>query len=306
MAQFRARQGIGPRVRILLPAPEALLHVGGALEHFCGPGLVPLGRTVRRGSRSAARGRRRAAHHRHRRLPVAALPVVLRLFRGGHPARSTHSGPGSARIPGRTGRSSGSGVAAVHHLFPGAGLGGRQQLVRPVLGPDPGHSGQDGHLLHRRGLWPDRQLPRAGARRRHGQRAHRLLRQPLHLPLAHGDEQLLHGSLADPAPHRGRLAARAGRHDALLHDHGRARRQLHRFDHDADRLLPGADPAVGQHHRTAGGRPDRASAGGCRPALVDLRHRAAGRRRLQAAGAAVPQPARRGGLPQGTGLRRGQ
>ena len=40
--------------------------------------------------------------------------------------------------------------------------------------------------------------------------------------------------------------------------------------------------------------------------LVDLRHGAAGRRRREIAGPRVPQPARRGGLSQGTGLWRGR
>ena len=44
------------------------------------------------------------------------------------------------------------------------------------------------------------------------------------LPLAHRDERLLHGELAQAASHRRRLAARAGRHDAVLHDHGGPRR----------------------------------------------------------------------------------
>ena len=50
-----------------------------------------------------------------------------------------------------------------------------------------------------------------------------LLRQPLRLPLAHGDERLLHEPLAAAPPHRGRLAARAGGHHALLLDDGEPR-----------------------------------------------------------------------------------
>ena len=61
----------------------------------------------------------------------------------------------------------------------------------------------------------------------HGRRADALLRQPLHLPLAHRDERLLHRQLAAAAHHRGRLAARAGRHHAVCHHHRRPRRQSH-------------------------------------------------------------------------------
>src|SRR2546430_5973923 len=39
--------------------------------------------------------------------------------------------------------------------------------------------------------------------------------QPLHFPLAHGDERLLRRQLAASAAHRGSLAARPGRHDAI-------------------------------------------------------------------------------------------
>ena len=57
----------------------------------------------------------------------------------------------------------------------------------------------------------------------HGRGAHPLLRQPLHLPLAHRDERPLHVALGPGAPHRGRFAARAGGHHAVRRDHGASR-----------------------------------------------------------------------------------
>ena len=134
-----------------------------------------------------------------------------------------------------------------------------------------------------------------------------LLRQPLHLPLAHRDERLLHGHWPQAAPHRGRLAARAGGHDALLHDHRGPGRQPDRFGHDADRLPAGAAAAVGGHHRAADPRrrsPTRWSSSAILWSLFGTAVPGPGRH--QAAGPAVPQPAGRGGLPQGTGLRRGR
>ena len=77
-------------------------------------------------------------------------------------------------------------------------------------------------------------------RRRRRRRAVALLHQPLRLPLADGDERLLHVALAAAAQHRGRLAARAGRHHALRQHDRVPRRQPHRRDHDADRLPAGA------------------------------------------------------------------
>ncbi len=87
--------------------------------------------------------------------------------------------------------------------------------------------------------------------RRGRRRAVALLHQPLRLPLADGDEQLLHVALAAPAEHRGRLAARAGRHHALRQHDRVPRRQPHRGDHDADRLPAGAGAPLRRHHRGA-------------------------------------------------------
>ena len=134
-----------------------------------------------------------------------------------------------------------------------------------------------------------------------------LLRQPLHLPLAHRDERLLHGQLAAASPHRRRLAARPGRHDALLRDHGGARRQPDRFGHDADRF-----PARCLRHFPLTSRTLPIVGAIPYPLVVAaiawsmFGTGAAGTRRHQAAGARIPQPARRGGLPQGTGLWRGR
>ena len=64
------------------------------------------------------------------------------------------------------------------------------------------------------------------------------------------------------------------------------RRQPRRFGHDADRLPAAARAAVGARHRTADRRRDPVSAGVRRDLLVAVRHRAAGRRRHQAAGPA--------------------
>ncbi len=128
------------------------------------------------------------------------------------------------------------------------------------------------------------ELRRHRPRRRHGRRADRLLRQPLHLPLAHGDERILRDQLAEAAHHRGRLAARPGRHDAFLHDGGGPRRQPGQLGHDADRLPAGAVDVVAARHRAAADRRGPASAGLGGALLVDLRHRLPGLDRHQPAG----------------------
>ena len=84
----------------------------------------------------------------------------------------------------------------VHDLFPGAGERGHQRLVRPVLRSDPGGAVEvaagrrSGEFYNCAG-----DLCRHRLRRCHALRSHPLLRQPLHLPLAHRDERLLHGQL---------------------------------------------------------------------------------------------------------------
>ncbi len=116
-------------------------------------------------------------------------------------------------------------------------------------------------------------LRRHRAGRGRGRRADAVLRQPLHLPLAHGDERLLHRQLAAAAHHRGRLAARAGRHHAVCDHRGRPRRQPHQRRADADRLPAGAGEALQQYHRAAAGRRHPLSAGVRRGDLVGVRHR---------------------------------
>ena len=110
-------------------------------------------------------------------------------------------------------------------------------------------------------LRPTVDLRRHRPGRGHRRRADALLRQPLHLPLAHRDERLLHRQLAAAAHHRGRLAARAGRHHAVCHHHRKSRRQSHQCRADAARLPAGAGEALQQHHRTAADRRDPLSAG---------------------------------------------
>ncbi len=73
-------------------------------------------------------------------------------------------------------------------------------------------------------------------RRRRGHDA--LLRQPLHLPLAHRDERLLHGQLGKAAQDRGRFAAGTGRHHAVCANDGRAGGEPHRFGDDLIAFLP--------------------------------------------------------------------
>ncbi len=88
-------------------------------------------------------------------------------------------------------------------------------LIQAALGKT--RTGDAGGILRL-----DRRFPRhraGGGRRR---RAVAVLRQPLRLPLAQRDERLLHELLAAAARHRGRLAARAGRHHAVLHAPPRA------------------------------------------------------------------------------------
>ena len=75
-------------------------------------------------------------------------------------------------------------------------------------------------------------------------------------------------ALAAAAAHRGRLAARAGRHHALRQHDREPRRQPARRDHDADRLPAGAGAALRRHHRGADPRLDPAPAGGRGAALV--------------------------------------
>ena len=75
-------------------------------------------------------------------------------------------------------------------------------------------------------------------------RADAILRQPLHLPLANRDERFLRRELAAAAHHRGRLAARAGRHHAVCHHDGKPRRQSDQRGTDAAGLPAGAGEAV--------------------------------------------------------------
>ncbi len=121
-----------------------------------------------------------------------------------------------------------------------------QRVVRHLL--RPGAEGAEQAGLHHDGrlLGAADHLPA----HRHAVRHHRggagLLRQALHLPLAHGDERLLHAALGQAAPHRGRRPAGAGGHDALRQHHGGAGHRLH------------AQP-------DGAGRPSCRSSPGCRP-----------------------------------------
>ena len=198
------------------------------------------------------------------------------------------------------------GAAALHHLLSGPGLGRDQRLVRAVLRHDPGGAGKsrDGTVGEFFGYI--RELPRDRPRRGDGHRPHPLLRQPLRVPLADGDERLLHGPLAEAPAHRGRLAARAGRHHALRIDDREPRGQPARRADDADRLPAGPRRPLGQHHRAADPRRDPLPACGRGAAVVGLRYWRPRHRRDQAPGARVPQPACRGRLPQGARLRRGR
>ena len=86
----------------------------------------------------------------------------------------------------------------LRHLFPGAGERRHQQLVRAVLRPDPGGALEDRRPVD---IW--RVLlrvcsasPASPSSPSRSAVLNPLLRQPLHLPLAHRDERLLHGLLA--------------------------------------------------------------------------------------------------------------
>ena len=115
----------------------------------------------------------------------------------------------------------------VHHLFSGPGQRRHQQLVWAVLRSGPGRAFQIGAGHGRAVLRRIVDLRRHRLRRGRGRRDDAVLRQSLHLPLAHRDERFLHGQLAAAARDRGRLAAGAGRHHAVCHHHGRSRRQSH-------------------------------------------------------------------------------
>src|ERR1700739_4952734 len=84
-----------------------------------------------------------------------------------------------------------------------------------------------------------------------GRRRPAILRQPLHLPLAHRDERLLHRELAAAALDRGRLAARAGRHHAICDDRGRSRRQSDQRRSDPAGVPAGSGETLQQYHGAA-------------------------------------------------------
>ena len=149
----------------------------------------------------------------------------------------------------------GLGLHPLHHLFRRPGLRRDQQLAPAVLRRLPAGADRQRQGDGLGSLFADAHLRRdrdgVDVRLRH----HALLRQPLRLPLAHGDEQFLHVALAARALHRGRLAARPGGHDALRR-HRRGPRRVDRLlDHDAGRLPSGAVGAVEIRHRAAAGRP---------------------------------------------------
>src|SRR5579883_1088627 len=107
-------------------------------------------------------------------------------------------------------------------------------------------------------------------------------------------------------PHRGRLAARPGRHPALRRHRRGAGHQPGPGGDDPDRLP--ADPVgpVVLREGAAGGRPAAAGAGVRRRRMGRARHRRSGGGGRAAARAYLPQPAGRGGLPQGAGAGRGR
>ena len=167
---------------------------------------------------------------------------------------SQASGCGSRRIPGRTGRSLGSALILFATYFQvqvsvaiNSWFGPFYDLIQAALSKT--RAGDAVGVLRRH---LDLRLDRSGRGR--GRRADALLRQPLHLPLAHRDERILHRQLAAAAQDRRRLAACAGRHHAVCHHHRTARRQSHQCRPDADRLPAGAGQAFQQCHRTAAGR----------------------------------------------------
>ncbi len=194
----------------------------------------------------------------------------------------------------------------VRHLVSSPAGRADQRVVRHVLRSHPACARQAGSDHDGRVLGPDRNvLSHCHALRDHRGRAG-LLRQALHLPLAHGDERLLHGALAQAAPYRRGGATGAGRHHALCQHHGKPGRGLHAQRDGACSVPAHTGDAVGEGDRAAlfwsgtvfiglGG--DRLCAGGHGPACC---------RRHQAARAAIPEPTGRGGIPQGTRVRRGR
>ena len=292
------------RVRILLSQAEAVLHFGPGLDRARHRHLVHDGRLDRPCARLPLR-HFRTADRRPRLFLFAVLPLVLPVLRhlGRHLRRllvPLFAASVAVVVDPRL------GLHPLHHLLRRAGLGRDQQLAPAVLRRFPaGAVGQrQGHGLG--SLFADDHFRRdrdgVDVRLRH----HALLRQPLRLPLAHGDEQLLHVALAARALHRRRLAARPGGHHALR-QHRRGTGRFDRLlDHDAGRLPAGAVATVEIRHRTAAGRPYPGAAVHGADLLGRVRHDSARRRRHQAAGARIQEPARRSGLPQGTGLWRRQ
>ena len=146
----------------------------------------------------ARRWRRCGAHHlclRQRyRGRCLALPVHVRRRRHLRSGLAAVFAPSLVPLVG--GRLVGD---PVHRLVPGPARRADQQLVRLVLRPHPEVAGLAQCRHQRRLFRPARDVPdhRDGLYLR--RRLQRLPGQPLHLPLAHGDERLLRRQLAEAA-----------------------------------------------------------------------------------------------------------
>ena len=174
-------------VHLLLSFAAPVLHLRRRMDALCRPSLV-LPRTGPRPPRRAGEpAGRHAPHHRHFGVLVQALPVVLCLLcAGGGHIRWRLAGAVAAAVVLLVG--AGHSTHRLRHLLPGAGERCDQCLVRPLLGPRPGGGIQVETRDAAGVLRPDLHLllHRLGGGHRH--RAQQFLRQPLPVPLAHGDE----------------------------------------------------------------------------------------------------------------------
>ena len=252
LADLRPDQGSRRSVRILFSAAEAVFHLGGRLEPVAGPALVLRRRTARRRVRHAARPRRCAADPRP--MPVFWSPPFLwfyHLFRCRWSALFYAFWACYSPHPWQNWSILGSGADPVRHQFLGPGQRRAQQLARPFLRHDPEGAVRP-RLGHRQANSTTASGSFLASRWSYMTVAvlnvffvsHYIFRWRTAM------NDYLHGLLAAAAAHRRRVAARPGRHDAFLHDHGRAGRQLRQFGHDADRLPAAAGRAVDPRHRT--------------------------------------------------------
>ena len=202
------------------PRPEAVLY----RRRFFGPrwrwrfGI---------GYASESRSRAGSARWALRRSGRRRLAVVRSLFCADRCGLRRLHGCGSHRIPGRHGPFLGSALILFTSYFQVQVCSRDQHLVWTVLRPGPGRAFEVGAGHGRAVLRRIVDLCRHRARGRRSRRDDAILRQPLHFPLADGDERFLCRQLATAAYNRRRLPAGPGRRHALCQHHGRSRGQSH-------------------------------------------------------------------------------